>query len=247
MKILAATLSSLMLVACGGSGGGGVSPPASVPVDGGGGGGVSTPAPGPVGSTPSFPLQTGYKALMRDGFSKTFTISGTCTGTGTKTSSPADTPATFEGVTGFSSANTLSMSLTNCTPASSTVTSTTYVDTNYVTLGYNINDVYGVYKTPPVIPTSVTAGETGPIGTQTLYTNITNRTPSGSIVLSYEIAAGTSNTALVNFIAKNFDATSLLTLTEQNRFLMDANGTLTPVSSDILFATGTHYIFTYKQ
>lgn len=235
MKILAATLSSLMLVACGAGGGGGVSPP----------------APGPVASTPSFPLQTGYKVLMRDGFSKNFTLTGTCTGTGTKTSSPANTSATFEGVAGFSSANTLTMSQ-NCPPApntmTSTVTSTTYVDTNYVPLGYNINDVYGVYKTPPVIPTSVTVGETGPIGTQTLYTDSIKRTPSGSIVLSYEIAAGTSNTALVNFIAKNFDATSLLTLTEQNRFLMDANGTLTPVSSDIQFAaTGTHYIFTYKQ
>lgn len=219
-----------------------------------GGGGSSTTA-GPVTSTLSFPLQSGYKTLIANGLSKNFTatITGpalpvTCTGSGNKSSSPATTAATFEGVAGFSATATFTMTLTNCTPASTAQTSTAYFDSNYVQLGVDSVGVnYAVFLNPPNIPTSVTVGGTGIIGTQTLYTDSTKATPNGTVAMSYVIEADTSNTAIVNLIAKIYDAGGTLTATEQDRYRIDALGTLTPTSIDIQYSnTSTnHMVLTF--
>lgn len=215
---------------------------------GGGGGGGSAPA-GPVTSTLSFPLQGAYKTLVANGLTKTFTVSGTCSGTGSKTSAPATTAATFEGVAGFSVVGTLTMSLSNCTPASTAQTYTGYFDSNYVPLGMNSVGVnYGVYLIPPTIPTSVTVGGTAIYGTETLYTDSTKATGNGRIDQSYVIEADTSTTAIVNMIAKIYNAAGTLTATEQDRFRIAATGALTPISADIQYANGstTHFVLTYN-
>ncbi len=225
--ILALALSAAFLAACGG------------------GGGTSAPT-GPVASSLSFPLQSGYRALVANGLSKSFTVSGSCTGTGTKSSSPATTAATFEGVAGLSATSTLTISLTNCTPASTAVTSTGYFDTNYDPRGFNSVGVnYGVYLTPLVIPTSVAVGGTGAVGTATLYTNSTKTTPNGSVVLSYVVAADTSTTAIVNLIAKMYNTSGTLTATEQDRYRITSTGALTPTSINIQYANGQNFIFTF--
>lgn len=202
----------------------------------------------PIASTTSFPLQSGFKALVASGYSKNFTVSGTCTGSGNKSSSPATTPATFEGVAGLSATATFTMSLTNCTPASTAQSSTAYFTSNYVPLGFNnIGVNYAVYLTPPTIPTTVTVGATGAYGTQTLYTNSTKATGNGTAVQSYVIEADTSSTAIVNLIAKVYNASGTLTLTEQDRYRIDAAGTLTPTSIDSQSSNGstTHLVLTF--
>ena len=85
---------------------------------------------GPTASTSSFPQQSAYKTLVANGLSKNFTISGACTGTETRSSSPANTAVTFEGTAGFSAASTITVNYTNCTPASNAVTSTAFFDAN---------------------------------------------------------------------------------------------------------------------
>ena len=151
IKLTGIALTSTLLVACGG--GGGVA-------DSGGGGGVSTL---------SFPVQSGYRSLQVNGMSRTFTISGSCTGTGSKTSAAANTATTFEGKAAFSSVSTLLMTVASpCNNIAQTYT--TYIDSNYVGLGMNSVGVnYGVYLTAPLIPASVKVGDTGIIGTVTLY------------------------------------------------------------------------------
>jgi hypothetical protein len=213
----------------------------------GGGGGSSTPA-GPVTSTQSFPLQTGYKSLIANGLTKSFTVSGSCTGSGTKTSAPATTAATFEGVSGLSAVATLTMTLTGCVPSSIAQTATVYFDSNYVQLGLNSVGVnYGVWPTAPAVPASVTVGGTGIIGTMNLYTDSTKATSNGRQDLSYVIEADTASTAIVNLIAKIYNASNVLTATEQDRYRISAVGTLTPVSIDIQYANGntTHLILTF--
>ena len=231
MKFLAIALSALTLVACGGGGGGG------------------TPAAtGPVASTQSFPLQSGYRAILASGLSKSFTISGTCTGSGSKSSSPATTASTFEGVTGFSATSTLTLTYTNCTPASTAVTSTSYFDTNYNPLGVNSVGVnYGVYTTPFVVPTSVTVGGTGTLGTESLYTNSTKSVSNGYVAQSYVVEADTSTTAVVNLLARIYNASGTLTVTEQDRYRITSTGALTPVSIDLQYANGStnHLVFTF--
>lgn len=232
-KLLALAVSTSFLAACGG----------------GGSGGTTAVATGPVTSTLSFPMQSGYRALVASGLTKSFTISGTCSGSGNRSSSPANTAATFEGVAGFSSTSTTTLSYTNCTPASTASTSTSYFDTNYDPRGFSSVGVnYGVYLTPLVIPTAATVGGTGLLGTQTLYTDSTKATGNGSIALSYVVEADTANTAIVNLIAKIYNVAGTLTATEQVRYRITSTGALTPTSVDIQYANGStnRLIFTYN-
>lgn len=215
---------------------------------GGGGGGTATPA-GPVTSTLSFPLQSAYKTLIANGMTKSFTISGTCSGSGSIAIAPAATAATFEGVAALSAAGTATWSYSNCTPASYATTYTAYFDSNYVPLGSkSIGSYYGVYLSPPSLSTSVTVGGTGTFGTETLYTNSTKATYDGAEVQSYVVEADTATTAIVNQITKSYNAAGTLTQIVQDRYRIDAVGALAPISTDIQLANGstTHLVFTYN-
>lgn len=226
---LMASLFALFAAGCGG---------------GGGGGGFS----GPVISTLSFPLQTGYKKLIANGMNKTFTVSGTCTGSGTATAAPATTAAVFEGVNGFSATNTLTMSLTGCIPASIADSSTEYFDSNYIPLGFDdIGVDYGVWLTAPLIPSSVKVGDTGNIGTETLYTDSTKAVGDGRQDLGYVVESDTVNTAIINLITKIYDASGVLIGTEQDKYRIDSVGTLTPISFDIQLTNGssTHFVLKF--
>lgn len=212
----------------------------------GGDGGGNT---APTASTLSFPLQSAYKALVANGVTKNFTVSGSCSGVGIKASTPATTAATFEGVAVLSAAGTFTLSLTNCSPASQSTTITDYYDSNYTPLGfYSAGVNYGVYQTQPVIPTSVAVGSTGTIGTATLFTDSTKTVGNGTQALSYVVEADTANSAIVNLISTINNASGILTVTEQDRYRIAATGALAPVSSDIQYANGStkHLIFTYN-
>ena len=138
------------------------------------------------------------------------------------------------------------MNLTNCTPASSASTTTIYYDTNYTLLGTNsIGGNYGVYLTAPALPTSVTVGSTAIFGTLTYYTNSTKSVPAGQLVESYLVEPDTATTAIVNLIAKNYNAANVLTLTEQDRYRIAATGAPILISIDTQAANGstTHLVF----
>ncbi len=231
-SIALALCTSALLTACGGGSGGGAT--------------AATPT-GPVTSTLSFPLQTAYKTLIANGLTKAFVVSGTCSGTGSRTVAPATTAATFEGVAGFSAVETLTASISNCTPASLAQSGTAYYDSNYVPHGFNIvGGGYGVYLTPPVIPASVTVGGTGLYGTETFYTDSTKLTGNGRMDASYVIEADTANTAIVNLINQEYNAAGALTGTEQDRYRIATTGALVPVSADLQYATGMHLVLTYQ-
>jgi hypothetical protein len=99
-----------------------------------------------------------------------------------------------------------------------------------------------------VIPSSVTVGATGILGTQTLYTNSTKTTGEGTIAVSYVVEADTASTAIVNVIAKIYNIAGTLTATEQDRYRITSTGALTPTSVDIQYANGStnRVIFTYN-
>ena len=100
-------LISAALTACGGGGGGG-----------GGGGTVS--------STNTFNLQSGYVALASTGWSKTFTITGTCAGTIAVTQGAATTATNFESAAALSGNSVVTTTFSNCNPPSSASTETRY-------------------------------------------------------------------------------------------------------------------------
>ena len=213
---------------------------------GGGGGGGNAPA-GPVTSTLSFPVRSAVNSLIANGLAQSFTITGDCSGSGSRTSGPATAGATFEGTAALSAVQTITYTFSNCTPPSNAQTSTSYYDSNYVPRGYSGNN-YGVYLTPPIIPTSATVGETGIFGTETLYTSSAKTTGDGSAVQSYVIEADTSTTAIVNLISKFYNSTGALIQTQQARYRIATVGALTPISLDIQQANGStsHMIWTYN-
>lgn len=230
--VMLSLLSSALLTACGG---------------GGGGGNATTPT-GPVISLLSFPLRSAMTTLVLNGFAKTFTVSGSCVGTGSKSAGAATTATTFEGVSAVASVETFVMTLSNCTPASTNQPLTSYYNTSYMPLGMNAVGVnYGVYAPPPVVPASVVVGNSGVFGTENLYADSTKAVSHGRIDGTYIIEAETATTVLLNLIGKTYDASGVLSLTEQDRYRVAAAGALVPVSADIVQVTpAMHMLITYQ-
>lgn len=215
----------------------------SVAACGGGGGETTVPTP----STTSFPLQAGYSARIAAGASDNYSISGSCSGTAAITAGPA-TATTFEGVVGFAAAQTITLNLTGCALSSGAVTATAFFDSAYAPLGSSIIGVeYVKFLTvPPPLPGTVSVGATGIVATLTTYTDSTKTVTTGQRVLSYVIEADTTNTAIVNLIARIYNSSNQLLATQQTRLRIAANGTLTMVSIDVQYSTTStaHLVYT---
>ena len=222
IKLFLATASVALFTACGGGGGGGT---------------VST---GPVASTNSFNVLSGWQTLVSTGWSKTYSVSGTCTGTMTITVAPANTSTTFEGSPALSSNSVGTYSWTGCTPASGSTTLVRYYDSNFVTLGRSVvGGDYAVFTTAPSLPSTAKVGDVYVVGTMTEYTNSTKSTPAGREDTTLVMEADTATTAIANLISKSYNSSGTLTATEQNRYRVAANGSLTPISFDIQYANGS--------
>jgi hypothetical protein len=234
LKLLLSGVVMLSLAACGGGGGGGDSS-----------GGPVTPP------TLSFALSTGYAARIASGSTNNFDITGSCSGTAT-ISTAAAVPATFEGVTGYSAAqtSTVNFAANSCTPQTNTVTGTTYYNAGYVTIGQSINGgEYAKFEAPPsAFPTSVKVGDTGDVVTLTTYADSTKAVITGKRVVSYTIENDTATTAIANITTKAYDTGDHLLSTQQSRYHMAQDGSLTLASIDIQFSfTSTiHLIYTAK-
>ena len=197
----------------------------------------------------TFAFQGPYSTLIANGLSRTFTISGTCPGSGSRTSAPARAGTTFEGVPALSAVVTLTMTLNNCTPASIAQTYTSYFDNNYAPLGMNSVGVnYGVFTTALVIPQTVVVGNTAILSTEALYTDSSKATSNGRIDQSYVVSSETSTSAIVTVIGKIYNASGILTATEQDRFRITSSGVLTPISVDIQYSYSStaHLVLTYN-
>ena len=97
------------------------------------------------------------------------------------------------------------------------------------------------------MPVTVSVGGTAIIGTENLYTNSSKTQGNGTVLISYVVLADTPSTAIINLIGKVYNPSGILTSTEQNKYRIDASGTLVPISTDIQYAnTSTlHIVFTY--
>jgi hypothetical protein len=204
---------------------------------GGGGGGGSS---GPVASTNTFNIQSGWVALVSTGWSKTFNITGSCSGTISMTRGAANTATTFESAGAISGTSVISTSFSNCTPASSSATETLYYDSNYIPKGFSVQGGnYGVYASAPVLPSAAKVGDVAIVGTINIYTSSAKATSAGHQDLSYVIEADTSTTAIANLVSKVYNSSGILTSTEQDRYRVAANGSLTPLSLDVQYANGS--------
>ena len=228
---------AVLLSACGGGGGGAAPPDPSVA--------VSQVAPGP--QVASFSLQSGYKSLIANGQNTQFTISGTCSGTASIVTSPA-TASTFEGSPALSSTETTTANYTNCALNNMFVPVFSYFDSNYNPLGSAIaGNSFGKYLLPATqFPSSVKVGDTGDLGTETIFADSTKSVFKGQVGRSFIIEKDgvSSSTAIVNLIVKRYDSNNQLVTTTQKRYRVIANGSLTSVSIDVVSTIGgIHLIY----
>jgi hypothetical protein len=203
-----------------------------------------------VTSTLSFPLLKALQTNAVNGSTQTFTISGGCTATGKVVSAPATTLTTFEGVGAISNVGTVTWTMTVCTPSTLADTTTYYSDANYIPIGYDDTaggGDYAVYLTTPTVPTSVKVGDTGTIGTRTLYSSSAKTISTGTVVLSYIVEADTASTAIINLIAVKKNSSNVVTSTIQSRTRINSAGGSTLLSDDVQQANGStlHYVVTY--
>jgi len=204
---------------------------------GGGGGGTTTPS--------TFNLAQGLANFAKGGSTKTFTISGSCTGRLVITNTPVTSTAMFEGVTRF--VGTTNQKITFNVPCSaglsSDITITNYYDSNYWLSGYvdpGIQGVpnsgsYAVFRGAFTPPISVQVGDSGVIGTLDLYSNASKASKFGTADYSYKILAGSSSNVIVsiiNVVSTNGNFTGNETI----NFSLDTNGQMTRLSVE---ETGT--------
>ena len=223
---------------------------------GGGGGSSSTPTPGSgtstspqtVASTSSFPLKSGYDKRVASGHTESYSISGSCSGSATFTRSPV-------GNGNFGTTPALTVNATDtfiqCSPG--TTTGTIYYDTNYNYLGTDLpsSGYYTGMELPLIpVPANIKVGDTGNLGTEVIYLGPEREVSVGKIVVRYVVEPDTANTVIVNEIVETYKHTSTttdeLTSTRQERFRIDVNGNITPVSIDSQSnPPGEHLVYTY--
>ncbi len=206
----------VLLVACGGKGGDDEAAPAA----------AVTPVV-PVASTLSFPLQAAHAALVllgestvtlyAKGSAETASVHGMCSGTLVVTATPISYPQVFEGVLRQFAINAVQTTYSNC-PVSSTNESTfVYYDYNYLPLGSTAEGAYSVWTTPAAFPGSVTVGMSGAVGTEAFFTDQTRATLLRRVDYSSVVEPDTATSAIVNVIARRFDAANQLQSTTQQR------------------------------
>lgn len=238
-----------LLAGCGGSPSGSTTAGSTV---------TSTPAtptpPAGAGSSPStsaasFALAAGYQARVASGANDAFNVSGSCDGTATIVAAAA-IPASFEGVAGFSAAQVSTILFSNCTPPSSLSMGTTYFNADGVPIGLNI--VGGEYAKPASaaadFPVMVKVGDSAVLSTQTSYTDSTQSVVSGRRTIGFVIEADTGTTAIANLITRSYNTSEQLLATQQSRFRVAENGSLTLLSIDVQFSTTStvHLVYTPK-
>ena len=206
---------------------------------------------------PSFPFQNAMKAFIINGYQRNFSISYTsstvlCSGSGTRTNAPANSLTTFkltptQSVPAVASAVAVTYTWTNCNPTYNTSSKTEYYDpTSYAELGSVTSKNYSVYKVLPVLPTSVQVGGAGIVGSSTDYTDSTQIVYDGRSDSSYVVTAGgSSTTATITLIYKNYDKTGALVSTSIDVWSITTAGVLTPISSAIQVPNGAKYNYTF--
>jgi len=201
---LALSLTSALLLACGG------------------GGGDSTPA---ASTTTTFPLDAAYTKAVTNGIS----LSGTAVdGADTYTMAIAITPAAdevFEGVVSKKSIQSLTMKKNGAVLGVDTI-SVYYSINPYTPKGASYsNGTYAVQTSNAgFFPTAAKVGDSGTLGTLTLYTSATNRTVVTTAQSTWTLEADTASTAFdcANIVLK--DAAGTQTDTAAGCYKIDTNG-----------------------
>jgi len=233
-----------LLAACGGGGGSS----GTTPLGGGGG----TP---PVSSTAAFDVRSGYHARVEAGATDNYTVTGSCAGSATIVNG-APTDVTFEGGPARAATQTATVTFTNCTPSTSTASGSNYFDANEALLGTRVVDPvthadieyarWAAGTTPAALPSAAHVGDSGALTTLTTYADASKAMVTGRRDYTYAIEADTATTAILNLTVKTYDASSTLLITQQSRYRVAADGSLTVLTIDVQYSgtSNAHLVYT---
>lgn len=215
---------------------------------GGGGGGDSNDTPAAAAQiVRTYPLRAAYQARVAAGAIDNFSISGTCSGTATTTASSA-TPSVFEGVAGFSVAQTATARFVGCSLRNRSVSGTAHYDSAYSPVGSSFPGVaYQVFSTlPSAVPVSAKVGDAAEYSVQTKYTDSTKTVSTGKVTASYVIEAdATADTALALLVTREYDVADRMVFIQQARYRITSAGTATLLSIEQSDSTSFHLVWTW--
>jgi hypothetical protein len=211
---------------------------------GGGGGG----SPGSPSQGASYLYAQGFSALLKSGAVTNFAVSGTCSGTALSVQNPLTdglwSPSTAGAVT-VSWQNTLS----NCAQVATSTTSTTYFDVyNNPVAAIVPGNYFGVFNSLPPPPASVAVGYMSAAAVETLYSDPAQTSKIGSIRSSFVVEAdSTSSSAIIHSTSARYDNSGTLLSTEQDRYRIQRDGTLSWISMQVRYADAQSTTLTYTS
>ena len=198
---------------------------------GGGGSGGST---GPVTSTETFQLRTGWVNYITDTRSSPFTLTGSVsgtavTGTGTLTQGSLSS-AVFESQNALKKTSVVTGSISGSGQTFPLgITTTTYVDSNYTPLGSSGAE-YAVYSSGNAIPLTARVNDTGIWYQSVRYTSSSKTSRLGTATASYVLEPDTASTALLKIVNVEKDTYGTTTSTQTLTFRITPTGGLTRLS-----------------
>jgi hypothetical protein len=200
---------------------------------GGGGGDSST---GSAAQQPlSVPLQTAVGNLVNNGITVNFNVTGNVgttavTGSGTLTDSKA-TAAMLNGASVLKTTETLSGTLTANTTAAFNSTRTIFRDPATFNEVFEDDGNFVVAFPPFTSPTTVKAGDGGPLVTGTAFSDSTETVKIGTVKRSFSVTADTATTLLVTFTDSDFDNSNAKQSDNLTTFRIDTAGGIQFVSA----------------
>ncbi len=194
---------------------------------------------------PIFDLKSARQKSVLQGFSKTFNVSGDCTGTFSISATPA-AKTVWNGQPAYLVGTTEVVNLNNTCRLgwSGAQTIMTYFDSNLVELvklhpGGNFSEYAPVPQ-----PGFVKVGDTGSLGTWTHWSNINRSRKDESDVSTYIIEPGSSTWVVVNQIDRTFDQNNVFKYSTQVRYRLTSTAEFEWLSVLVDFAdNGGRLIF----
>lgn len=214
-----------------------------------------TPPSSVVASKNTFDFQTGWRAFLQAPYTKSLSVSGSCTGTMTYRHSATSQPSefnysdlSFPHPTGTSNPGYVvnhtqqtEAVLKGCIITSSSSINTAYFDgLTYSPFGYiggtayngatSYKSTFREFSNRVVLPNTIKVGDTGSVGTSNIY-GLSNfkkdGISQGKVDVTYVIEPDTAMTAIINIISKGYDINNTMTLMDQTRYLIDSMNKIT--------------------
>jgi len=204
---------------------------------GGGGGDSGSSSSAPVQSV-SVPLQTAVANEVNNGITVNFSISGTVgatavTGSGTLMDDKA-VAAMLNGVSVLKTTETLSGTVI-ANGAASPFSASRTIFRNPATFAEVLEDLGGPVVVFPeyTYPASVKAGDAATLVTATAFSSSAQTIKTGTVALSYSVAADTATSLLVTFIETDFDNNNVKTADGQLTLRIDTAANIQFVSEKV--------------